>query len=162
MKNVNIRFARNEDARGILEAHHSAVHQTASKDYSPEICNDWSTPVTQERISQYLNHSFPHETSIVAEVDGEVAGFGAIVESVNELRAVYVAAKFGHRGIGSALLIELERVAKERGCIELHLDSSVTAEAFYLFHNYQVLEYTEHALRSGRLMACVRMRKSLV
>jgi hypothetical protein len=40
MSNVNLRFARKEDARGILEAHYSAVHQTASKDYSPEICND--------------------------------------------------------------------------------------------------------------------------
>ena len=161
MGKVNIRFARNEDARGILEAHYSAVHQTAYKDYSPEICNDWSAPVTKERISQYLNNSFPYETTIVAEVDGEVAGFGAIVETVNELRAVYVAARFGRRGIGSTLLSELERTAKTRGCTELHLDSSVTAHAFYLSHNYLVLEHTGHALRSGRVMACVKMRKSL-
>jgi putative acetyltransferase len=161
MRKVNIRFARNEDARGILEAHYSAVHQTACKDYSPEICNDWSAPVTQERISQYLNNSLPHETTIIAEVDGEVAGFGALVESVNELRAVYVAAKFGRCGIGSTLLTEIERVAKAKGCTELHLDSSVTAQAFYLSHDYQVLEHTEHALRSGCLMACVKMRKSL-
>lgn len=161
MKKVDIRFARNEDARGILDAHHSAVHQTARKDYSPEICHDWSAPVTQERISQYLNSSLPHETTIVAEVDGKIAGFGVIVESANELRAVYVAAKYGHCGIGSALLTELERVAEERGCTELHLDSSVTAKAFYSSHDYQVLDYTEHALSSGRAMVCVRMRKSL-
>src|SRR5579859_5863795 len=115
MRKVNIRFARNEDARGILEAHYSAVHRTASKDYSPEICNEWSTPVTQERITQYLNNSLPHETTLVAEVDGEIAGFGAIVESENELRAVYVAAEFGRCGVGSALLSELERIAKARG-----------------------------------------------
>jgi acetyltransferase (GNAT) family protein len=102
MRKVNIRFSRNEDARGILEAHYSAVHRTAFKDYAPEICNEWSTPVTQERISQYLNNSLPHETTLVAEVDGEIAGFGAIVESENELRAVYVAAEFGRCGIGSA------------------------------------------------------------
>jgi putative acetyltransferase len=161
MRKVNIRFARNEDARGILEAHYSAVHRTASKDYSPEICNEWSTPVTQERISQYLNNSLPHETTLVAEVDGEIAGFGAIVESENELRAVYVAAEFGRCGIGSALLSELERLAKARGCTELHLDSSVTAAAFYGLHNYQVLEHAEHPLRSGGVMACVKMRKSL-
>ena len=49
-REVNIRFARNEDARGILEAHYSAVQRTGSRDYSPEICNEWSTSVTQERI----------------------------------------------------------------------------------------------------------------
>jgi putative acetyltransferase len=161
MRKINIRFATNEDARGILEAHYSAVHQIASRDYSPEICNSWSAPVTKERVSEYLNNSLPHETTIVAEIAGVITGFAAIVESENELRAVYVAAEFGRRGIGSALLTELERLARAKGCIELHLDSSVTAVAFYLLHDYQVLVHAEHALRAGGVIACVKMRKSL-
>jgi len=40
MSKVNIRFAKGEDAGGILKAHYSAVHGTASKDYSHEICDE--------------------------------------------------------------------------------------------------------------------------
>ncbi|MGH8180876.1 MAG: GNAT family N-acetyltransferase [Steroidobacteraceae bacterium] len=160
-RTITIRMASRKDASGILEAHYSAVHETAAKDYSAEICGEWSAPVTPERIRRYLEESFPSETAVVAEVGGVIAGFGAIVERGNELRAVYVAARFAGRGIGSALLKELERLAKERGCTELHMDSSVTAAAFYQRNGYQVLEHAEHSLKSGHRMACVRMRKSI-
>lgn len=158
---VNIRMASQEDATGILQAHYSAVHETAAKDYSAEICREWTAPVTPDRIPRYLEDSIPSETAVVAEVDGVIAGFGAIVERMSELRAAYVAARFAGRGIGSALLNELEGLAKERGCTELHMDSSVTAAPLYLRNRYQVLEYAEHSLKSGLRMACVRMRKSL-
>jgi putative acetyltransferase len=161
MSQVNLRVARNDDARGILEAHYSAVHEIASRDYSAEICREWSAPVTAERLQHYMSHSLPHETTIVAEVDGQIAGFGAIVESESELRAVYVSAQFRRRGIGSALLAELERLAKDHGCTELHMDSSTTAAAFYARHQYHVLEHTTHTFRSGGVMACVEMRKTL-
>jgi putative acetyltransferase len=90
---------------------------------------------------------------------GRIAGFGAIVGANNELRAMYVAAAFGRRGVGSALLRELERLAKERGCGELHMHSSLTAAPFYVQHGYQDLGRADHTLSSGEKMACVRMRK---
>jgi GNAT superfamily N-acetyltransferase len=161
MGQINVRFAKSEDARGILEAHYSAVHQTAAKDYPLEILRIWSTPVTKERIDQYLRNALPHETTLVAEVAGRIAGFGAIVESNDELRAVYVAAEFGGRGVGSALLRELERLAKDRGCPALQMDSSLTAAAFYLRNGYEELGRADHTLSSGDKMASVRMRKVL-
>ena len=161
MGTPNIRFARREDAAGILAAHYSAVHRTASRDYSPEICNEWSAPVTQQRIDHYLNNALPQETTVVAEVNGEIAGFAAIVEAESELRAVYVAAEFGRRGIGSALLQEVEKIARARGCAELHMVSSVTAAGFYLRHHYIALERAQHTLKSGGVMDCVKMRKLL-
>jgi putative acetyltransferase len=158
---INIRFAQGEDARGILDAHYSAVHETAARDYSIEIRRAWATPVTAARIDQYLKHALPNETTVVADFDGRIAGFGVIIELTNELRAVYVAAAFGRRGVGSALLRELERIAAERGCRELHMDSSLTAAPFYLHHGYEELARAEHALGSGATMACVKMRKVL-
>jgi len=154
-------LATNEDARGILEAHHSAVHETAAKDYPLEILRCWSPAVTTDRIDQYVRSALPNETTVVAEVKGRVAGFGVIVESHNELRAVYVAAEFGNRGVGSALLQELERMAREKGCGELHMDSSLTASPFYRRHGYEELGRADHALSTGEKMACVRMRKVL-
>jgi GNAT superfamily N-acetyltransferase len=157
----SIRFAGSEDARGILEAHYSAVHETAAKDYPLEIRSAWSTPVTPERIDDYQKNVLPNETTVVAEVNTRIAGFGVIIESISELRAVYVAAEFGNHGVGSALLHELERLAKERGCRELHMDSSLTAAPFYLRHGYEELGHADHTLSSGDKMACVKMRKAL-
>jgi putative acetyltransferase len=158
---ITVRSARIEDARGILEAHYSAVHETAAKDYSLEIRRAWAPPVTPARIDDYLRNALPNETTVVADVDGPIAGFGVIIESANELRAVYVAAEFGSQGIGSALLRELERLAKGSGCTELHMDSSLTAAPFYLRHGYEELARAEHTLGSGATMACVKMRKVL-
>jgi putative acetyltransferase len=159
---LKIRPARSSDARGILEAHRSAVRETAVRDYPPEVIEIWGPPVTDERVQWYAQGPLLQETTVVAEIDGHIAGFGVIIESNNELRAVYVAHKYGKQGVGSALLQELERLARERGCKELAMDSSLTAEAFYLHHGFQALERGEHPMSdTGRTMACVRMRKVL-
>jgi putative acetyltransferase len=161
MGRINVRSAKSEDARGILEAHHSAVHETAARDYAAEIINLWGPPVTVERVASYAKDALPNETTVVTEVDGRIAGFGVIIESDNELRAVYVSAEFGNQGVGSALLRELERLAKEGGCRELHMDSSLTAAPFYLHRGYEELGSADHTLSTGEKMACVRMRKVL-
>ena len=62
---------------------------------------------------------------------------------------------------GSALLRAVEELARNRGLKELHLDSSLTAERFYAAHGYLSEGAAEHALRTGRRMACIRMRKVL-
>jgi putative acetyltransferase len=161
MGRITVRIASIEDAQGILEAHYSAVHETAAKDYALEIRASWCPPVTPTRIDQYRRDSLPNETTLVADVHGAIAGFGVIVESNNELRAVYVAAAFGRRGVGSALLRELERLAKQSGCPELHMDSSLTAAPFYLHHGYEELARAAHTLGGGATMACIKMRKVL-
>jgi putative acetyltransferase len=161
MDSLNIRPAKSADARGILESHYSAVHVTAAKDYSLEARRAWAAPVTPERIDQYSRNALPNETTVVADVDGRIAGFGVIIESNNELRAVYVSAEFANQGIGSSILRALERLAKQKGCRELHMDSSLTAAPFYLHHGYDELERAEHTLSSGAKMACVKMRKVL-
>lgn len=161
MSPIRIRPARPEDARGILEAHYSAVHETAGKDYPKEILEAWSRPVDEDRIAKYLAKDFPGEVTIVAEVEGAIAGFGVIVPEKQRLGAVYVAKTFGGRGVGEALLNELERMAKEAGCAELAMDSSVTAKKFYLRHGYKITQLGMHTLRGGREMECVRMRKIL-
>jgi putative acetyltransferase len=158
---ILIRSAKKEDAKGILEAQYSAIHETASKDYSPEVISAWSTPVTSERIQKYLSDSFPNETTVVAEINGEFAGFGSIVEIDNELRAIYVGAKFGGRGVGTAILNELEKIAISKGCTKLQMVSSLTAVPFYRSHGYCEEARGTHTLRSGITMASVTMFKAL-
>ncbi len=162
MLKIQIRPARPEDAREILEAHFTAVRSTASRDYGPEITSEWSPEVTSERIQKYIKESLPTETTLVAVIENQVVGFGAIVEASNELRAVYVHSEFGGMGVGAALLFGLEKLAKELGCKELKMDSSLTAAPFYAHHGYEEIERGFHNLRSGKIMACVKMRKAII
>ena len=88
-------------------------------------------------------------------------GIGALVVKNSELRACYVAPRATRKGVGSALVAEIERIAREHGLTCLRVDSSTTAEAFYAAQGYDVEERGEHVLRSGTRMAAVKMRRSL-
>lgn len=88
-------------------------------------------------------------------------GIGALVLAKSELRACYVAPQAARRGVGSALVHELERIARDNGLANVQMDSSVTAEPFYLAHGYNVRGRGEHTLSSGQRMACVKMEKAL-
>ena len=48
------------------------------------------------------------------EIDGRIVGIGALVLAKSELRACYVAPQTARRGVGSALMHELERIARDR------------------------------------------------
>lgn len=155
---ITLRRASSHDAKAILECHHSAVHEIACNDYPASILNEWSPPVTTERIDSYR----PQNTTLVAEIaSGTIVGFGELIISNNELRALYVSAYAGGLGVGSAILQELEHLARAAGCPSLTFNSSITAEAFYVRHGYSVVSRGEHTLSSGGTMACVGMTKQL-
>lgn len=155
---ITLRRATSHDAKAILECHHSAVHEIACNDYPATTLNEWSPPVTSERIDSYS----PQNTTLVAEIaSGTIVGFGELIISNNELRALYVSAYAGGLGVGSAILQELEHLARAAGCPSLTFNSSITAEAFYVRHGYSVNSRGEHTLSSGGTMACARMTKQL-
>jgi putative acetyltransferase len=158
---TTVREMRPDDARAFLEVHHAAVRGLAAKDYNQAVIDDWAPlPVTDKAVERFLLNP-DNEIRLVAEHDGEVVGIGALVIDKAELRACYVAPEASRKGVGSALVREIERIAEEHGVGALELDSSVTAEPFYLARGYEVRERGEHILRSGQAMACVKMVKSL-
>jgi len=162
MESPLIRDATREDIRGMLEAQHSAVHEIAAMSYSPEICQDWSPPVTAQRIDLFDRELFSACSIIVAEVQGRIVGYAAVLCDEAELRDLYVSARFGGRGIGGKLLRAVERVAQKCGCRVLALNATVTAEHFYIKHGYREIERRNVTLSSGRQISCIRMRKELI
>jgi putative acetyltransferase len=158
---ITVREMRPEEARAFLEVHHAAVRGLAADDYAPEVIDDWAPmPVTDRAIEQFLLNP-DGERRLVAECDGRIVGVGALVIDKTELRACYVAPEASRQGVGSALVGAIERIAQVHGLPSLELDSSVTAEPFYRAHGYEVCWRSEHILRSGRAMACVKMVKKL-
>jgi len=79
----------------------------------------------------------------------------------SELRACYVSPHAARRGCGSALVREIERLARENGLMRLELAASINAEPFYLALKYEVRERSEVVLGNGHRMAAVWMEKNL-
>jgi putative acetyltransferase len=159
---IVVREMRSADARAFLEVHHAAVRGTAVVDYPPKVIEAWAPMPVTEAAAERVRENPENEYRLIAEMDGQVVGIGALALESSELRACYVAPAAGRRGVGSALVHEIERAARERGLSRLQLDSSITAEAFYRKLGYEVHERTEHVLHNGQRMACVSMRKSLM
>ncbi len=162
MSLISIRRANSEDASAISKVHYDAVHITAAQDYDKTILEQWSAPVTEERIENYQRgFNAEKEITLVALIDGEVIGVGSFVPDTRELNAIYVSPAAVRQGVGKALLKELEKIASSLAIKELWLHSSLTAEKFYLRHGFINDGKAEHTLRSGLKMPCIKMHKHL-
>lgn len=92
-------------------------------------------PFTQEPPFISINR-------VIKGVNGEVlAGINCILYCWNCLYVdvLWVKQEYRKEGYGSALLNEVEKIAKEKGCNLIHLDTfDFQAKDFYLKHGYEV------------------------
>jgi N-acetylglutamate synthase-like GNAT family acetyltransferase len=131
--------------------------------YSPDILAAWSEKLGKpETISKHeAAIASGAEFVLVAEADGRLMAFGAIIPGTGELRAVYVAAAAKRSGVGSLILAALEAEARRLGIADLHMDASLSAVNFYRAKGFQEIERKQHRFESGAEMDCVAMRKVL-
>jgi hypothetical protein len=66
------------------------------------------------------------------------------------------------KAVGTAIVCEIERIARRHALQELELLASVNAQPFYETVGYQAEAHTEHVFSTGVRMAAVKMRKALV
>ena len=159
---VFIRAMRSEDARRFLEIQRESVRGIAARDYPTAVIKAWAPlPITDEVVERFLSNA-DHEIRLIAELDGQPAGIGALVLGNSELRACYVVPGAARRGVGTAIVAEIERIAREHGLVYLRLESSLTAEPFYAALGYQVEERGELILASGVPMAAIMMSEATV
>ena len=71
----------------------------------------------------------------VAELDGIVAGWGAIRGDM--LEGLYTAPEFAGQGVGAGLLDRLEGLMREREFPSVRLEASANARGFYLRRGYR-------------------------
>ena len=162
-RSIKIEYVAPEMAETIVRIHHNAVHQgTAWQFYPKEILNDWSPPITRDRIIGFKQKMIEsHAVGLIAYVNGEPLGFGIIDIDQKRIGAIYVKAAFTKLRIGSRLLEELEKIARQNGLTRLQLDSSINAQTFYQSHGYIQIAEDFFCLPNGKRMACVKMTKML-
>ena len=143
-----------------LEIHERAIRGLAGSHYPQDAIEGWVVPATVENVRR-LTLNADREIRLVSELDARPVGIGALVLETAELRAVYVAPEAARQGCGTALVHEIERIARDGAVPRLTLHASLNAEQFYAGLGYGVLERTEVVLPNGHRMAAVAMAKDL-
>ncbi|MEJ0063721.1 MAG: GNAT family N-acetyltransferase [Alphaproteobacteria bacterium] len=161
MASFTIRRASAADAEAIGECHREAIRKRAAGFYSEEIIADWARiPDEIERSRRRGEIANRDWIYLVAEADGEIIGFGIVIPSANELRALYSRPN-PHGGVGSSILAALFDLCRQQGCAWLEMSSSLNAEKFYLDHGFRALSKSHHVSNSGVHYDCVKMRIDL-
>jgi putative acetyltransferase len=152
-----IRPYQPNDAAPTLAVFLDAVTVTAAGDYSPAQIAAWSAPEQRDLAQWDLSRS--ELGTVVAVLDGEIAGFSD-VDSTGYIHMLFVAARFGRRGVACSLLADVERRALDRATGSLSTNASITARPFFERFGFVVLA-EQYPVTRGVRLTNYRMEKRL-
>lgn len=151
------REARESDVEAIGAAHVAAIEAFGPESYDAEAVAAWAH--TDEPPAERYDLDEGHY--LVAELDGDVAGFGHLDPENCEVYAVYVHPDHTDREVESAVLAGLEGYARGAGCETVELTASLNAVDFYEHAGYESRRVTTHETSTGVELDCVRMETRL-
>jgi GNAT superfamily N-acetyltransferase len=120
-----IRSAVPDDAKAISRVIIRALRESNAQDYPPEVIDSVSANFSPERVTQLMTE----RDVLIAVVADEVVGTASLQGAA--VRTVFVDPDRQGRGIGAALMGEIEHRARQRDLSQLIVPSSITAEGFY-------------------------------
>ena len=125
-----IRNYQSSDCQKAIDLFYDTVHTVNAKNYDEKQLSAWAPKdVDLTKWNQSLMNNF----CLVAEINGEIVGFGDITQD-GYLDHLYVHKDFQGQGIASMLCDRLEAISDE---IITH--ASITAKGFFLKRRYQVI-----------------------
>ena len=105
-----IRDLRPDEALVFFDIHSRAIRGLAALHYPPEVVASWVGTVNDDTLRAFLRNP-DREIRLIAEENGVAVGLGCLVVENSELRACYVVPEAARKGVGSALVREMERIA---------------------------------------------------
>jgi len=159
-----IRRADSSDAGEIAVAHLDSIQSIGPRFYPPSVVEDWAEGLTPDLYATAME---AEEVFFVAcgQIDDRPGVLGFATYRIDDPRdggSVYVRGAVTRQGIGSALLRTVEAHAMARGATTLPVESSLAGVDFYRANGFEEIGRGDTLLLSGRSMACVFMRKTLV
>jgi len=136
---VLIRKAHNDDAKAISQVIVAAVRESNSQDYPASVIESVVANFSPERVIDLLEQRLV----FVALLDSEIVGTGAL--DGHAVRSLFIAPQQQRKGIGQALMGEIEKAALKRGIETLLVPSSLTTESLYARLGYRLLREQLHS-----------------
>ena len=160
---LQVRPAVPDDALPVFALHVASIRALGPEAYDPDQVRAWARkdhgpdayPIEED------DHHF-----VVAERGEEIAGFGDLVPDSEEVdadadvRAVYVHPDHVGRGVGAAILAELEGYARGAGVASIGITASLNAVGFYERAGYERLREDAYDT-GGTELDVVVLRKEL-
>lgn len=156
---TRIREATRTDTTVLAHLHEQSIRGLGPAAYDEGQVDAWASDIGPERYPI----DDPDQAMVVAEVEGQIAGFGILDVANEEVAAVYVHPIYSGRGLGSTLLEHLEERALDVGIESLRLVASMNAVRFYERNGW--VRTGECRYRTGPQeveLPCVEMKKPLV
>ena len=149
---VTLRPYRPGDCPALAALFYETVHTVNAAHYTPAQLDAWA-PACGPDLAVW-DKSFRAHRTLVAELDGRLAGFGDLDPAAGYLDRLYVHKDLQGRGVATALCNALEEAAA--GPVVTH--ASVTARPFFARRGYRVLR-AQQVERRGVTLANYVMEK---
>lgn len=104
--------------------------------------HNWDWIENEDWQLEDFDRIIPGETVLVAELDGHRVGFAGLMENDNFLHSLYVDPAYQGRGVGSALLNEIQSRFTSTGALKC-LEMNKAAQTFYLQHGWKIISQGE-------------------
>ena len=155
---MKIRKASNSDKGNISRLHIASIRKLCGSYYTHQQLNAWTSVLAPSAYDQALKEKL----FLVAEdSENNLLGIGILDFENKEISAIYVLPDAVGKGVGSKLLNELEKIARNNGIFEITVHSTLNAKGFYMVRGYSEQELTFHNLPNGSKLECIRMLKIL-
>ena len=127
-----LRDYKQSDCAELAQLFYHTVHAVNARDYSREQLDAWATGKVD---LEAWNKSFQAHHTVVAEMDGNIVGFGDMDET-GYLDRLYVHKNHQRQGVATAICDALEQNAK---AAEFSTHASITAKPFFEKRGYSVV-----------------------
>lgn len=168
---LRIRNAIETDVEEIYRIHTEAIKKKCSTCYGAEDVSAW---VARQEKAKYLPFIVANEI-IVAEIaqSRRVVGFGHLTADTGadsdetadgkamQIRGLFADPDCVVKGVGTALVKELENRAKKFGAVRVKVNSSLNAVEFYKKCGFFALDITRHQISEQSCLQCQKMIKYL-
>jgi GNAT superfamily N-acetyltransferase len=155
---VRIRPFQAGDEQALWQVFHSSVRTLAAAHYSTEQIDAWSPAAPDMAAwSERIRRIRPF-----VALDGETPVGYADVQPDGHIDHFFVAGPFARRGVGTALMRQIEASARDAGMHELHANVSLAAEPFFRHLGFELVQRNPQNTIRGVVVPNARMRKRLV
>ncbi|KAA0076998.1 GNAT family N-acetyltransferase [Tardiphaga sp. P9-11] len=146
--NCEVRHSKPSDASDISKVIISALRETNSRDYSPEIIASVEESFAPEKVEALI----AKRTVFTAEIEGRIVGTASLDQAV--VRTVFVSPDAQGTGVGKLLISSVIEQARQRGIEKLSVPSTVTAERFYERMGFKSVRDEYHGDERTIVMEC--------
>lgn len=159
--NFRVRAATTDDLLGIADAHQASILEIGAAFYYADDIQLWGRKWNPAEYPEAMdNHGEVFFIADTAAQPGHGLGFSSYrhEDGLHRLQALYV------RGSAKNLLKSVERHAKAAGARELHVEASLSGEAFYRANGFTELNRHNKPIGGTEsvMMAAIMMVKPLI